>query len=80
LSSETRASVGHVKRSAGVPFWIDAHVGTPALRLTCPTVGSVLLIEQSLTAGLFHQSDVLFGEGADAVHVAGSDRLFFDEC
>jgi hypothetical protein len=70
--------VGHVKHSAGVP---DRRCdGTPALRLTCPTVCSVLLIKQSLTAGLFHEGDVLFGEGADPVHITRGDRLFFNEC
>lgn len=36
--------------------------------------------ERSVASRFFDQGDVLFGEGADAVHVAGSDRLFLDEC
>jgi hypothetical protein len=66
--------VGPVKRRADPKMR-----GAPARRLTCPTVCSAGVVAELLTAGLFHQGNVLLGERRDSVHVARSDGLFFDE-
>jgi len=54
--------------------------GTPALRLSYPTAREFVHNQTSVVAGFLYQRDVLFGQGADAVHVAGGDGVFFDEC